>query len=438
LVENNYDVQLREHALANITQDRKVLEPILIHILEFAKKNTLLISNVDMLLDTVKFWEKVEIYAVNADAITKELAIDLCKKFDRIFQFRVLNEGLEYTIDYNLRNVCIINAIRPYRNFTLYDFILPVKHQALGVPVYLLPYLPETIYLYKQLYDPNEAGNWEDRYKDIKSLENLVDKEINTYVTMSKKKMIEMFSSSPTNMGIDILDEKNGGSDDECPTSCNSNPTKSSKSSKSNKTINIDNIKHTIIDFFSKNEHPKIFCTEDVVGPIEMISATPELDFTALVAFLSKFVSFKLSIKKKSLYLPKEHQMEKYHVYVNVTDVKKTRKHIMTIYNNLSYELINYYESRDIKYADPITQIRFLYISIWTGLITQNTHGLQYETFREFVKRIKILIDKNRKLMDLYTTKTHYVGMYLPLTIQKKILALNTVAKRTSFYCHNI
>ena len=84
-----------------------------------------------------------------------------------------------------------ITSIKPYKNFTLYDFISPVKYDKL----YLMSYMIEIINKYKLLYNPNNANDWEEIYDDIKLLEVHTEKELVSYLNKSNNELELIFSS---------------------------------------------------------------------------------------------------------------------------------------------------------------------------------------------------------------------------------------------------
>lgn len=414
LLEKNYELDMRDDAKPFIMQDRTKYEDIITFILKFSSQNKLLISNIDLLLGKQDYWDAVDIYTLNVDEISKKLVSELCKNFDKVFLLKIFESDKEYYIEYNLRRICILNAIKPYKSFTIYDFISPIKYAVNNnkISIYLLPYLVEIIHLYSKLYDPSAAASWEDLYKDIKKTEVFVDKEIETLLKMKKPDLAVYISTT-------------GGKE------CQKNKCKDVQDQK------IIEIKKLVVEFL-KNGH-YILCNEfyDMDNPkiMEVISANVDVDFTMLVTFLSKFIEYGISYTKKTLYLPKENQMEKYNFYLEIPFVKNIKKkHFLTIYNNTSFELVNYYEKNGFKYADPITQLKFIYLSIWSSIIMQKTHGLHYEEFIEHIKLKKDQIMVLRGKIDLYELKKNYSGTYLPESLSKKLL-LNFSGKKSSFYC---
>lgn len=431
ILEHNYDKELQENAKQYILKERKSYEDICIFILTFAKEHNMLISNIDLLLDKQDYWNLIDIYTLNVDELSKELVSKLCKEFDKIFLLKIFEAEKEYYIEYNLRRLCSLNAIKPYKTFTLYDFISPVQfilhYNKNEITLYLLPYLIEIINLYKVLYDPALSSTWESVYEDIKKIEIHVDKEIETLSTKSKENLALELSSSKQ-----IENVQNGG-DDKTKIDITQNKCKSNRNKK------ILDIKQLVKDFI-KDGHYILIEEENNDSIIQMLSSNIEIDHKLLVNFLSKFIEYGISYKKKNIYLPKESQLEKYNFYLEIPCVKSlTKKHFLTIYNNTSYELINYYEKNGFKYADPIVQLRFKYLSIWSNVIMQKTHGLHYDEFIKFMTIQKNNIKELRKRIDLYEIKKNYMGTYISQGLSKKMLiANNKNFVKSSYYCHDL
>lgn len=414
LVEKKYDAIIKNDAKPEIIKDRLSYQEIVDFIIKYVNTHKLLISNINLLLGKQEYWDSVDIFTLDIDNISKELVKELCSKFDKLFLLKIVKENTEYFIEYNLIKICNINTINPYKSFTLYDFISPIKYEVSNTTIFLFPYLIEIIYLYNKLYSPAFASDWEEVYEDIKKIEVFVDKDIDKILLMPKTSMQEYISTS-------------GGE-------CTKNKCKDTQDAK------IAEIKKLLLDFI-KNEH-YILCNEfydfeNPSGIIELISANIDADFKLIVNSLSKYIEYGITYKKKSIYLPKENQMEKYNFYIEIPFVKNIKKkHFLTIYNNTSYELVNYYEKDGYKFADPITQLKFVYLSIWSSIVMQKTHGLHYEEFIAQLNLKKEELSKLRNKIDIYGTKKNYTGSYLSESMSKKLTADYTNIK-SNYYCHD-
>lgn len=437
LLEKNYDDELKVDAEAMIIKDRLQYEELVMFVLDFAKQNKLLISNIDLLLDKHSYWNMVQIFALNVDETAKSLVSKLCKQFDKLFLLKIFELDKEYFIEYNLRRICVLNVIKPYKTFNLYDFISPIKYIINDkISIYLLPYLVEVIHMYNVLYDPASVSAWEETYKDIKKAEVFVDKEIDELLQLPKEDILLRLSTT-------------GGDKQKASDQTPSKQTPSGQtSSKCDQNINdkLNNMMGLLLDFLKEGQY--ILCSEIFdnsivenetkrIGTIEVISSNIEVDYKKLVNYLSRFIIYAITYTKKTIYLPKETRMEKYNFYIDVPYIKKTKKRrFLTLYNNTSYELINYYVKDGLKYADPIVQLRFAYLSVWSSIIMQKTHGLHYEAFIEHIQKKKAHIKQLRDAIDLYTIKKNYLGTYIQLEINKKLL-LSNLGNKSNFFCHD-
>ncbi len=437
LLDKDFVNELKQDAEDAIIKERRKYEDIILFILEFAKQNKALISNIDLLLDKHDYWNIVQVLTLNVDEMAKNLVSKLCKQFDQLFLLKIFEADHEYYIEYNLRRICVLNAIKPYKTFTLFDFISPIKYIINdSISIYLLPYLVEVIHMYNNLYDPAAAGSWEETLSDIKKIETFVDKEIEELLTMPKEDILLKLSTSGGNAKAAASVDKLIKAKCKC---------------KNIRKAKLFDIKRLVMDFLKDSEY--IFCNEydtfmiysdkddkrsDLYSTtIRVISKDINADFALLVNYLSKFMEYGISYRKKVLYLPKEQRLEKYNFYIEIPYVKNIKqKRFLTVFNNLSYELVNFYEKDGFKFADPIIQLRFAYLSIWSSIIMQKTHGLHYEEFIELIKNKKHQIRELRSKVDIYELKKNYIGTYISLDISKKMSMTNTNTK-SNFYCHD-
>ena len=72
----------------------------------------------------------------------------------------------------------------------------------------------------------------------------------------------------------------------------------------------------------------------------------------------------------------------------------------------MSYELIPYYTIGSYKIADPIVQIRLLYLFIWETIITQKLYGLHYNEFKSIIKETIKILDYFKQKINIYEINT--------------------------------
>jgi hypothetical protein len=142
------------------------------------------------------------------------------------------------------------------------------------------------------------------------------------------------------------------------------------------------------------------------------------------------------------MYLPNDMVIRKNIIYLFYHDSKDKmiQKPLIEVYNNTSYELINFKVAKPhgIRVADPITQIRFLYINIWTTIIAQKIYGLEFEKFQAHIRHLIEILKFYRKNIDIYTTKKNYFGNYVDLNINKKIMLLDAPQTKSNFKCFEV
>jgi hypothetical protein len=96
--------------------------------------------------------------------------------------------------------------------------------------------------------------------------------------------------------------------------------------------------------------------------------------------------------------------------------------------------LINTLDHDGFKIADFVAQMRFSYINIWSGVISQKVHKLNLDEFKTYVKKRKHELEYFKQKIDIYELKDSYEGVFLDNIIAKKINATLNPNKFKSFY----
>lgn len=425
LLKQNYDLELTNDADVYISADRNKYKAIFEFIVEYCSDNKLLISNTDILLGKQKYWEFISIFAINPNDIINKLLIELCKHHGNRFILKISKVNQEYGIECDLRRICSMTAIKPYKEYTIYDFILPIKIEKL----FLFPHILELIYMYHKLYDPMHSCKWVCTLNEIREMELPVNDYLKKLISMSKPDLEITLSPSRGK------DKKSTG-----------------KKIKCDPTIQfIKNTKRLLLDYIKNNDYIVLSdvaynIMEDTVetaeiGIIEIISSKSiNKDFELLSNYISKFSSYAFVYKNKSIYVPKESRMEKYSFYMHVPCRGSiVKKHVLNIYNNATYELIHYKTFNQYKLADPIVQTRFIYIFIWTAIIAQKTHGLKYTEFLDYIRQQQFMLNYFKKNIDIYEKKINYLGTYLDVDIMRKLDLVNNPNRfKSTFYCKDV
>lgn len=432
LLANNYNNILKNDAANYIAVDRKQYSPMIDTILKIANKEKLLISNIDLLIHNNdqkfdKYLDFVQIYCNNAEEIAKKISQELCEQFGEKLLMRSTEWEKSYNIEYNLRKICNIKTLIINEKYSITDFINPIEKKYHNITILLSPPLLEVIDLYRILYNPTMAESWEDTFILIKKLEEGMKSTI-------------IFGGENNEKSVGVSRDT---------------PKKSKK---------IDIIKY-LLEFASSSEYVLIgdiahkFSEADVEISelIESIKSEPikpeydlsikyiaviskndiEIDYKMLITFLSKFTDNKIVYKQQKIHID-DIMIKKYVFYL--ADDKN--RQILTIYNNMNYEMINYIPVKNkygnFKIADPITQIRFIYIEIWELIISG-------KILNEVEKSDKLIQEKYKQLefykdkINIYEEKRNYIGHYIDPNIQRKNLnILNPNINKSAYYCFDL
>lgn len=414
LITNKYIKHLQETALPIIELDRSKDNNIYLYILDFINKSSLIISDVDLLLNKQLYWEQIHIYDVDANLTSKKLIKQLCETFGQKFVLKILDNEMQYAIEYNTKRICNINNFKLYKKYSIDKFLYPVQISVDNISILLIPPILEVIDLYKKLYNPNLADDWSDTLLIIQKLEVFVDN--NFKEILLDKKNIKLLTVSDAHI--------HAQSD--------------AKLSKQR------NLKQPLLDFFSNSDYLILDHTITNDTLIVISRNNIEFDFMSISDYLSTYISMGVIYQKKELYIVKESSMEKYLFYITYNDgavVKK--KHILTIYNNLSYELINFVPivkyDKNYKVVDPITELRFIYIEIFELIISQRIHTNNKINFKQKLSEKLTQLKHYKQLINITEYKPNYSGTYIDINIDKKIKALlRPILHKSSYYCYDI
>lgn len=401
LINNKYHKQLQLQAVPYIEIDRNKSIDIYNHILNYTYAHNLLLSDTFVLLNKHEYWNEIEIYDINANTTAKNLVKQLCEVFGNKFVLKIYDNEIKYSIEYDLKCVCTITLFILYEKYSITDFIKPAIRNISNLNILLLSPLLEVINLYKNLYNPLMYDVWEDTLSTIQELEVLVNNDI-------KKILID---DNFQKVDLEIVTSNT-----------------------------IKKLQQPLLDFFADTDYLILNHTIDEV--LHIVSKNNiEYDFTLVSNYLKKFTPHALVYSEKEIFVPKEFLLEKVLVYVTYklgTVVKKI--HILTIYNNTSYELINFVpvviHKRNYKIIDPITELRFIYIKIWEIIIS---HKVTKKKYQQNLKKKLQQLKHYRTLINISSFKVNYTGIYVNQIISKKIKNLiDPVKNKFTFYCYEI
>jgi hypothetical protein len=358
------------------------------HILEYSIKNKLFISHIDLLTKTDSYFDSVNLYSADTDFTARELIKQLCTKFGQKFILRSTEWNNQYIIEYNLIKICFIYSLNINKTTDITTLINPVMIDNL----YIMPPIIELIKLYNHMYNPinmseDDSSTWEPFLLDIKRLESLC-----TFGDLASAD-----AKSPKVKNKKILEK----------------------------------INEVILNYLSDSNYVIIgdaaFQIENeklpqTTTPIEFISKnTIDFDYKSISNFVKRFIEKSIVFSEDIILLPDEYNLKRYNFYILIDDIKH---HILSIYNNATYELIPYndytFNMGKFKLADPIVMVMFLYLDIF------EKRYVSKDILKSYKDRINIIDDK-----------INWIGIYIDMNLNKrKINIKNPNSGKPLYYCY--
>jgi hypothetical protein len=389
LLSSDWKNKLVEATNNVINNEYKKYKPFYDFIINFIKKNECLISSLEMLIEnTILYNKPLQIYVLNPEEISLKLFKELCKKFGRNFVLRVEVSEKHYSIDYITKNYIRISYINQYKNISLIDYLTPIKVDNLLI----LPLILELIDLYKKIYNPEYAEEWEELINKSKNIKILTDKNLKKSITSFK-----------------------GGD---------------------NKESILTSIKDLTLKFLEEfSDYILIHKPTKYDSICIMSKNTIKTDFDRFTNYISKYNDFNITFKKKNIFIAKDNRITKYTFFISITNPNEfinKEKPFLDIYNNLSYELVPYTTFDKLKIVHPWVEIRFYYIGIWNILAAFHMKSINYETF-SFLTNILLNNIENIKI-DWNDLPKTFMGTYInEFQAYKKLMLKHSYNPR--IYC---
>ena len=390
-------------------------------ILNYVNGTDLIINDLDLLLGKKIYWDNIQIYAVDAESTAADLVRKLCDAHGKLFILKVSEYDYTFYIEYKLRKICSITRLVIYKKYSIDKLIEPkIISYKENKQLKLIPPLIEIINLYDSLYDPKYFLEWEKILENINKLESLALENIEINVKTNNDKLAVSPSFIITKL-----------------------PTKQKQKAKIVKL-------ETLLEFVSNTDYLIISKIDalDIKNNLEVLEIMSkndiEFDIVSLQKFLNKY-GIAITYKEHKLYIPNEYAMTKYNIYMqynNGKDIVKQR--IMSIYNNITYQLVNYEQTvidgKLYKMVDPVTVIKFIYISIWSNILYHRVSVYSDKVFYEFINKKLTLLKHYKSIMSInHKDKHNYVGTYINPLVNKKILNIQNLNKgKTNYYCYEM
>jgi hypothetical protein len=403
ILKHNFIEYLNKQVEIVIQDDRRSNDDKYDFITKYISENKLMIDNVTILLNEHKHWEDiVQIYDENPKDIMETLVTELCKIFDKKFVLKEVIIAEEYHIDYELRRLCTAVVISPDVKKILEPSIAYLGKSKIT----LIPPIIQLINLSTKLYDPAEAGKWPKILETIKKLHLLLDKDAL----------------------ISVVDNIKGGF----------------LNKQSQKKGAAQPFIKKIYEFISDSDYilldiPDTSGANDVIPSI-LSQMSIETDFRSINMFIKQSTSISLTYSEQDMYLSNFGNMIRKYIIYDTTNIGKKLKRIplLYIYNNTSYELVNYTFATvgkcNFKIADPVTKLAFLYIDIWEATALKH-----HDHDKKYLANLFESIDNIMEKIDIYDEKLNYFGIYIDKGIYKKTkLITNTNTQKLIQYCYDL
>ena len=433
ILANNYIEILESDANVFIKSERMKYKSLFEYILSRSNELGLIVSNNNLLLDKHDYWEFIQLYHHNAHVIVKTLIADMCQKFGEKFMLRVSEFDKTYTIEYNTRRICAITNLSIFDKYSIYQFIKPQVYKLDKNTLLLLPPILEIISLYTNLYNLDMAAKWVSILEDIKELEVYVKLDLQSI--LSKIENVEDFSiNSPFIIDTNLTQKRP-------------------------KKAIVENLNLLLLDFISMtdyilvddianalNKSTNTYKFSEHLDSLDIISKnTIEFDYAALSNYLSKFTPNGIVYKEKPIYLQNEFIMKKHSFYILYkTGANPHKKHILNIYNNSSFELISFSDLvvpkvGNFKLADPVVQLKFTYLNIWSSVVFQRISKYDLNKFKDHIEKKMDQLELYKTKIDILNKKENFIGIYkFPHINKKQLMIDNQNIKKGIFYCFDI
>jgi hypothetical protein len=393
LLETDFIKRLTTDAKLEIQKNAAYLVPIFEHIVKYVKTHKLIIGDIKLLEGTFVYWDYVHIYTNDSPGIANGLMRDLCETFKDKLMMRATEWTNQFTIEYDYRGICNVYSLDGMG----YNVEEAIKRTPTIInDLYMIPPILEIINAYGKLYNPKYIETWEEIHHTIKALEGLIERKTLTPSVLKASKE----AKKPSTIGK--LSE-----------------------------IMIGYCTDTDFVLVGETAYEYLNIIKSSSDqPIEIISKNDiEFDYKAINTYINRFTKTGIVYNTDPIMIPDEPILKRYHFYAMLNN---KRKHFLTIYNNTSYELISYsslkIDNGELKLADPILQLRLLYMKIWEC----------YVSGKSCSSDIFDIIDFYRERINITEIKP-VIGIYIDPIVKRKMLNIeNPNTGKYTFYCDSV
>jgi hypothetical protein len=432
-IEHYYPL-VKTKALECIKNERDSLRNVFEVILEYAKKEKVIINDIKLVLNMAKYRETIELYSNYPEKFSNEIMIILCSKMRTKFSIKTILEKKSYMISYNTRCIAQVNLL----DLSVNSVYNKVQHRCFK-NVIIAPPVIEIMEMYRKLYNLEHTDEWEDTLRDIKTIECLVNSSRNELG----------FNTDPESAGcigggkVRILELN-----DVCNYTSNLSMFKPYESKKTTSTSNNNSwndAKKLALSYLI--EKGVLFCGTtgyymEKKEPFDVIECIAEEDKEYVTKELGEMFknSFKGAILESNTVYHNNPMNTMLKKEVFSLNIEGKCSPLFCMYNNTSYELINYtkkkHKGQEVFVASETVQLYFLYNNLWNKVIDYYLDKLTKKEFlthaNEFLVMYQYYFDK----IDIYEKKSMYKGTYINKNIFIKMKAQLSI-KKSYAYCND-
>lgn len=456
LIVNLYEKVLKKEAISNIRDNDKKYKKFLDFLENEVSEKKLIVSNYDIVInDTDAYVRDLSIFVRDPLDYAKDITIRLCTKFPNKVMTKIFEYDTYCEIHVNLRKLLTVNGIKNFKYLNIYKAISSNAVVYNDKTYVIMPYMLKLINEYKILYDPSQSRLWKKTYERLGDLERITRSFIIESVKRYKYEPdiedasivnLSYFNDpkKPRKLKGEKLHKHVPAQDGFIVTY---DPFERSKVFNKLRELMVKyltNDYYILINesayFIHKNEKVvKKLLELRYIDAITKLSIVEER--SKLQKYLSKFIGGIILIKPKDLYVSNERRCEK---YTMVLQIGKNEYHLVNFYNNMTYELINYEDHKipgygNIRIADPIILIRFLYICIWNMIMITKVVRVTEKQHAVYINKQVEMINYFYIYVYIYIKRVKYDGYFTDVLYNRKTTILNgDITIKPVLYCNDL
>lgn len=372
--------------------------PIYEAIEEYVKKNSLILSNVETLLD--ESYSNIRSYVIYGNNILRH-ANNLSNKIAQVTIYVLM-----YTTKVREDFTIVVDGVPMVQLQNISNKLLKTVNYICVKGINMYPPELELIEVYHKLYLPQFSKEWENLEKWETSLMSMVEKRKSIFGgRRNKTKMNKKRSRFNDRLGKRGVDNK------------------------------------VILNWLKQRDDYVLLGTNAVnilnksreySQKIQIITSSP---FDKIVSEFSnmifQYIGVEPTNKVHVVNIPSDPRLKKVVISVAVGH-KKRNIHLMDVFNSSNYELVPYivYDNLNIGYGYVLK--RFLLVDIWFMQILFHLNYITKEYLKRSIETSFSLMNQVKKVKLSENVRVEYIGTHVDFVIYKKMLGLSN-----SFYPYN-